>query len=219
MANNEILSETEQNILKVLNDSVFGMSITEIAEKTGINRMTAAKYLDVMHVKNLIDCKKVGTSKLWITRGRSLDQKINLIIKYFQMYNSAVNEFLGKDQLETSRKIGMKIGNNIYEEYFKDLKISKKFSELVEFCAQAMEQVYPIPSQIKSVINDNENIAEVIIDPCLCQGVEGNRSLCEMQTGIIIGFSSRIFDNITVQEKECMCDNKEYCSYLIQYSP
>jgi predicted hydrocarbon binding protein len=218
MANNEILSETEQNILKVLNDSVIGMSITEIAEKTGINRMTAAKYLDVMHVKNLIDCKKVGTSKLWITSGRSLDQKINLIIKYFQMYNSAVNEFLGKDQLGISREIGIKIGNTIYEEYFKDLKISKKFSELVEFCAQAMEQVYPIPSRIRSIIKA-ENVAEVIVDPCLCQGVEINRSLCEMQTGIIIGFSSRIFENIEVREEECMCDKKEYCSYLIQYRP
>ncbi|MHA1650973.1 MAG: hypothetical protein ACTSYB_12330, partial [Candidatus Helarchaeota archaeon] len=140
-------------------------------------------------------------------------------IQYFQMYNSAINEYLGNKKYEVNRQIGIKIGENIFEQYFPKAGLkAKKFSDLVQFCAQAMERVYPIPSQIEPKIID-ENTAEVIIEPCLCQGKAENNSICEMQTGIIIGLSKHIFDNISIEEKGCMCDGKSYCSYLIKYSP
>jgi predicted hydrocarbon binding protein len=181
--------------------------------------MTAAKYLDVMHAKKLIDCKKVGTSKLWIPSERTLDRTLDLIIEYFYMYNSAVNEYLGAKKFEIIHEIGIRIGRNIYEKYFpKEGLKSQKFSNLVEFCAYAMNRVYPIPSQVKSIIHD-ENTAEVLIDPCICKGIAENKSLCEMQTGIIIGISQPLFKNLTVEEKECMCDGQSQCSYIIKYSP
>ncbi|MHA1131408.1 MAG: V4R domain-containing protein, partial [Candidatus Helarchaeota archaeon] len=83
-----------------------------------------------------------------------------------------------------------------------------------------MQRIYPIPSQIHAKII-NETTAEVIIDPCLCQGIAENKSMCEMQTGIIIGFSKKVFEdiNITVEETTCMCLGDKYCSYLITHSP
>ncbi len=219
MVDEEKVGETEQNILNVLNESLFGMSITEIADKAGINRMTAAKYLDVMHAKNLIDFKKVGTSKLWITRERSynLNLQLALIIEYFQLYNSAINKVLGEKRGEINREIGNKIGESIFEKYFPKAMKAQNFAELVEFCAMAMERVYPIPAKIEARIID-KNIAHVDISPCLCQGIPENISICDMQIGIIRGISKKIFaDKITVEEEDCMCNGKKSCGYLIQY--
>ncbi len=214
---NEEKQNIEERIGNVLSNSLFGMSITEIAEKTNINRMTAAKYLDVMHAKDLINYKKVGTSKLWILRERSLDKRMELIIEYFQMYNSAVNEIFGDKKFENSRQIGIKIGENIFEQHLAKIGLkSQKFSDLVQFCASAMNSIYPIPSQIESNIYD-DNTAEVKVSPCLCQGAEENKTICEMQSGIIIGISQHIFENVRVEEKSCMCDGEDHCSYLIKH--
>ncbi|MHA1264042.1 MAG: hypothetical protein ACTSRS_02305 [Candidatus Helarchaeota archaeon] len=205
----------EEKILQVLNKSLFGMSITEIAEQIEINRMTAAKYLEVMRAKNLIFNKKVGTSKLWLPKERNLDQRMELIINYFKMYNAAVNEILQDKNFEQIKKIGKKIGENIYQTLPTALK-SQKFSDLVEACAIAMEKVYPIPSLIE-VKNKSETSAEVVIYNCLCAGNKHDKSICELQIGIILGIAKPIFPSVIVSEENCLCDGDSYCSYLIKY--
>ena len=109
MANEEKPGGFEEKILEVLNEGIFGMSITEIADKIGINRMTAAKYLSIMEAQNLITCKKVGTSKLWLPIERNIDKRMEFIINYFKMYNAAVNEILGDKANDQIRDIGKKI--------------------------------------------------------------------------------------------------------------
>lgn len=42
-----------------------GMSGVELADKTGINRMTITKYLDQLHSIGLIRKKKIGTVNIW----------------------------------------------------------------------------------------------------------------------------------------------------------
>jgi predicted hydrocarbon binding protein len=95
---------------------------------------------------------------------------------------------------------------------------NQKFTELIQECATAMEEVYPIPSKIDATILD-ENTAEVIINPCLCEGKIENKSICELQIGLILGIAEQLFENVSVTEKECMCNGSTYCSYQIQYSP
>lgn len=216
MADEEKVSEIEAKILEVLNKSLFGMSITEIAEKTEINRMTAAKYLHGLDAKNLIFNKKVGTSKLWLPR-ELLDQRMKLIIDYFKLYNAAVNEILGDNASNQIRMIGSKIGENIFQDVPQALK-TQKFSELVKICANAMERVYPIPSLI-DVKNVTETDAEVVIPDCLCGGKQEDKSICELQIGIILGIARPIFPTIQVEEKECLCNGDAHCSYFVQYEP
>jgi len=96
MLNDEKQGGFEDKIIEVLNEGIFGMSITEIAEKVGINRMTAAKYLSIMEVQNLITCKKVGTSKLWLPIERNIHQRMEFIINYFKMdifYDPAIDDY------------------------------------------------------------------------------------------------------------------------------
>jgi predicted hydrocarbon binding protein/DNA-binding CsgD family transcriptional regulator len=223
MADDDQLTENEEKILETLGDSLFGMSITEIADKIEINRMTAAKYLEIMYAKGLVSNKKVGTSKLWIPRQRSinLNLKMALAIEFFQMYIFAVSAVLGKNANKMHREAGIKIGETIYDRYFpKAEHKTQEFSELINYCADAMQRMYPITSKIYAN-NIDATTAEVIIDPCICQGIAENKSMCEMQTGLLIGFSKKVFEGIDVdvEEKECMCDGAQFCSYLIRHSP
>jgi len=217
MADDEKQGGIEDKILEVLNESLFGMSITEIADKININRMTAAKYLEIMRAKKLIFNKRVGTSKLWLPEGRIRDPRMGLMMNYFKMYNAAVNEILQDKSFEKIRNIGAKIGENIYQTFPQALK-TQKFGELVIACAAAMEKFYPIPSMIEAR-NVTDNNADVIIHNCLCAGSSEDKSICELQVGLILGIARPKFPNAVVEEKECLCDGDAYCSYHIQYKP
>ncbi len=46
-------------------DNPEGISIHEVAEKMGIHRNTAAKYLEILHSQGLVEVKKVGVTKLY----------------------------------------------------------------------------------------------------------------------------------------------------------
>jgi predicted hydrocarbon binding protein len=218
MPSEEKQGEIEEKILEVLNKSLFGMSITEIADNTEINRMTAAKYLEILRAKELVFNKSVGTSKLWLPVQRSFDQRLKLTVQYFQWFSRAVQEILEDTNYEKTRLIGKKFGKTIFDIYFTPQMRNQKFTELIQECAAAMEEVYPIPSKIDAIILD-ENTAEVIINPCICEGRMENKSICELQIGLIMGIAEQIFNNVSVAEKECMCDGSPYCSYHIQYSP
>jgi len=218
MPNEEKQGEIEEKILEVLNKSLFGMSITEIADNTDINRMTAAKYLEVLNAKKMVFNKSVGTSKLWLPVNRSFDQRLKLTVQYFQWFSNAVQEILEDTDYTKTRLIGKKFGKTIFDIYFTPQMRNQKFTELIQECATAMEEVYPIPSKIDATILD-ENTAEVIINPCLCEGKIENKSICELQIGLILGIAEQLFENVSVTEKECMCNGSTYCSYQIQYSP
>ena len=218
MPNEEKQSEIEEKIIEVLNASLFGKSITEIADDIAINRMTAAKYLEVLNAKKLVVSRNVGTSKLWIPVNRSLDQRLKLTVRYFQWFSRAVQEILEDETFEKMRLIGKTFGKKILDIYFTPQMRKQKFTDLIIDCADAMEKVYPIPSTIQAKIL-NENSAEVIIKPCVCEGHTENKSICELQIGLILGVAEQIFTNVSVEEKSCMCNGAAYCSYLIQYSP
>ena len=81
-----------------------------------------------------------------------------------------------------------------------------------------MEKVYPIPSLIETK-DIGKTSAEVIIHQCLCEGVPEDKSLCDLQTGLILGIAKPIFPTITVEERKCLCKGDDYCSYFIQYKP
>jgi len=218
MPNEEKQGEIEEKIIEILNKSLFGMSITEIADNVNINRMTAAKYLEILRAKELIFNKSVGTSKLWLPAKRSFDQRLKLTVQYFQWFSKAVQEILEDMNYEKTRLIGKKFGKTIFDIYFTPQMRKHTFTELIQECATAMEEVYPIPSKINANIL-NESSSEVIINPCLCEGQTENKSICELQIGLILGIAEQIFKNVSVEEKECMCDGNPYCSYQIQYRP
>lgn len=58
----------EEKILRVLKESSWGLTASEIAEKAGISRLTASKYLEMLKAKDVIIEKKVGAYRLWFLK-------------------------------------------------------------------------------------------------------------------------------------------------------
>jgi len=65
------VEEVKRRIINVLQSDNTGLSGVELARKTGINRMTITKYLDLLHAIGLIKKKEIRLSKCVVTRARS----------------------------------------------------------------------------------------------------------------------------------------------------
>lgn len=59
--------KTEQLILSVLQKNIF-LTIVEIAERAGINRLTASKYLYSLEARGIVEYRAVGNAKLYYLR-------------------------------------------------------------------------------------------------------------------------------------------------------
>jgi hypothetical protein len=60
-----------------------GMSGVELANKTGINRMTITKYLNLLYSIGLIRKKKIGTVNIWfLESGFELSGIINQLQRF-----------------------------------------------------------------------------------------------------------------------------------------
>jgi len=59
------LEEVKQRIVDILAHSEAGLSGVELAEKTGINRVTITKYLNILESMGLVKRKCVGNVNLW----------------------------------------------------------------------------------------------------------------------------------------------------------
>ena len=59
------LDEVKHKIMSLLQGNTAGLSGVELAEKTGINRMTMSKYLNVLLTLGLVRRKKAGPVNIW----------------------------------------------------------------------------------------------------------------------------------------------------------
>lgn len=77
-----------------------GMSGVELADKTGINRMTITKYLDQLHSIGLIRKRKIGTVNIWF-----LESGMNYLgssINYIDLQQRFMNAILvGSNELSS----------------------------------------------------------------------------------------------------------------------
>ncbi len=101
------------DIKKVLRDNPRGLTINEISQKIGINRNTAAKYLDIMQITGCVELRKIGPAKIYFSSNRVptnnllndafegvlvLNQKGKII-----QANEALKKLLGSTQEDTGK--------------------------------------------------------------------------------------------------------------------
>ncbi|MFN4337088.1 MAG: HTH domain-containing protein [Candidatus Nitrosocaldus sp.] len=80
------LEEVKQRIIDVLRQSDSGLSGIEIAERTGINRVTITKYLNILEAMGIIKRKSVGPVNIWyIQHGIDLSNKDLLELQQIYM--------------------------------------------------------------------------------------------------------------------------------------
>lgn len=61
------MNEQEHKILTILKEEAQGLSILEVAEKAGLNRNSAARYLDTLKNQGHVSERAIGPAKLYIT--------------------------------------------------------------------------------------------------------------------------------------------------------
>ena len=88
-----------------------GLSGMELADRTGINRVTMTKYLDVMHAMGLLEKKKIGNVNVWFVEIGIGD--LEFPINYIQVQQKMINSILAGDEDQAHRILLNVLNSNI----------------------------------------------------------------------------------------------------------
>jgi len=103
------LDEVKRKIVDVLQGAGTGLSGIELADRTGINRMTITKYLDVMHAMGLVKKKKTGNVNIWFLETGIAD--IEFPVNYVQVQQKLINAILAGEE-QQARMILLSVLNS-----------------------------------------------------------------------------------------------------------
>ena len=104
------LDEVKRKIVDALQGAGgMGLSGVELADRTGINRMTITKYLDVMHAMGLIKKKKIGPVNVWVLESGVGD--IEFPVNYVQVQQKLIEAILAGEE-DQARKIMLSMLNS-----------------------------------------------------------------------------------------------------------
>jgi len=210
-------------ILNALEDDDLGLSISQIAEKIGLNRNSTAKYLEIMAEKELIYKREQGpTQKLFypIRKSKSFEARADAMVRFYQTLHAALFYDLLKDT-KKAFEIGIQMAKkgiiDLYKTQFSNYEFT--FKNVGQFISIAVGLTYPTPI-IKARVHQNradENSFILEIKKCICDGIKEYKSICEIQGGLFKGVIENMIapQKVKVVEIECQVDGDESCKYLI----
>jgi predicted transcriptional regulator len=105
------LDEVKRKIIYILQTNNTGLSGIELANKTGINRMTITKYLNILSTIGLIKKKKVGSVNVWFLETGVID--FEFPINFLEVQQKFMNAVLAGDENQSRRIIISVISSNI----------------------------------------------------------------------------------------------------------
>ncbi|HEX9677525.1 B12-binding domain-containing protein [Nitrososphaera sp.] len=105
------LDEVKRKIVDALQNAGTGLSGIELAAKTGLNRMTITKYLDVMHAIGLVKKKKIGTVNVWFLETGVAD--IEFPVNYNQVQQKLLDFALAGEEEHARRLLVNVLHSNV----------------------------------------------------------------------------------------------------------
>lgn len=105
------LDEVKRKIVDALQNAGTGVSGIELAGKTGLNRMTITKYLDVMHAIGLVKKKKIGTVNVWFLETGVAD--IEFPVNYNQVQQKLLDFALAGEEERARRLLVNVLNSNV----------------------------------------------------------------------------------------------------------
>ncbi len=105
------LDEVKRKIVDALQNAGTGLSGIELADKTGINRMTITKYLDVMHAMGLVKKKKTGSVNVWFLEAGVAD--IEFPVNYIQVQQKLIGAVLAGEEDQARRILLSVLNSNV----------------------------------------------------------------------------------------------------------
>ncbi|MGA7043487.1 MAG: HTH domain-containing protein, partial [Nitrososphaeraceae archaeon] len=107
------LEEVKRKIIYVLQNNATGLSGVELADKTGINRMTITKYLNILSTMGLIKKKKIGSVNVWYLETGVID--FEFPINFLEIQQRFLNAVLIGDENQGRRIITTVINSSADE--------------------------------------------------------------------------------------------------------
>ena len=107
------LGEVKRKIIYVLQNNATGLSGVELADKTGINRMTITKYLNILSTMGLIKKKKIGSVNVWYLETGVID--FEFPINFLEIQQRFLNAVLIGDENQGRRIITTVINSSADE--------------------------------------------------------------------------------------------------------
>lgn len=126
------LDEVKRRVVDILQDASTGLSGLEIADRTGINRMTVTKYLTILQAMGLIKKKAVGSVNVWFLEAGVAG--IEFPIDYLQVQQKLVNAALAGEQ-DQARRILINVANSSVDHV-------KIFSEIIIPAVSTISETY-----------------------------------------------------------------------------
>ena len=84
--------EKTRLIREALMKNPRGLNVLQVAEKTGINRMSAGRYLDVLAAQGLVDIQEVGNAKVYfLSRRIPVTTYMEYTSKHYCITDSSLN--------------------------------------------------------------------------------------------------------------------------------
>lgn len=141
-------SNYKSEILKKLDNYPFGLTIKEIAEKTGFHRNTISKYVAILEVEGSIKKKKISAASVYSSKkGKTI--KRNLVNSFYQALLVELKNLL-PDKQKIFKEAGKKmmehfkypVSDTIFKQFEKAkeitdpqvlLKLFKKFYNYFDF--------------------------------------------------------------------------------------
>jgi methanogenic corrinoid protein MtbC1 len=105
------LDEVKRKIVDVLQNAGTGLSGVELADKTGINRMTITKYLDIMHTMGLVKKKRAGTVNVWFLETGVAD--LEFPVNYTQVQQRLLEFALAGEEEQARRLLVSVLNSNV----------------------------------------------------------------------------------------------------------
>jgi len=125
----------KSEILKVLEDSPMGLTITEISSEIGFNRNTVSKHLEILETAGLVSKKEISRAKVFFSKKRKYLPR-SLMTLFIQSLLSGYKKEL-PDKAENLKSIGRRILDHfqfpIGEPIIKEFERVRKLSDSHEY--------------------------------------------------------------------------------------
>jgi DNA-binding transcriptional regulator YhcF (GntR family) len=130
----EKLNNYKGTIIEILEDHPFGLSITELADKTNFHRNTVSKYVNILEAENKVNKKRIGTASIYTTKQRKYLRR-SLVVSFIQsLLSSLKHNFPDKEEdfKEIGRDITERFQFPIGDVYIDEFKKVRKSSNIIE---------------------------------------------------------------------------------------
>jgi DNA-binding transcriptional regulator YhcF (GntR family) len=104
------LEEVKRKIIYILQSNNTGLSGVELAHKTGINRMTITKYLNILSAIGLIKKKKTGSVNVWFLETGVID--LEFPANFIEVQQKFLDAVLQGDENQSLRILVSIINSN-----------------------------------------------------------------------------------------------------------